>query len=62
MYKLRFYHKTGVNKGNVKNEEFFKTLKELKNRYDSVFVYNDFALNPTAWKHTSNGWERITGY
>ena len=62
MYKLKFYHKTGVNKGNLNHEEFFQTLEELQSRYRDVFVYNDFALNPTAWKHTSNGWERIAGY
>ena len=27
-----------------------------------MYSNNDFSLNPTAWKHTSNGWERITGY
>lgn len=62
MLKLRFYHKTGVNKGNLHHEEFFQTLEELQSRYNDVFVYNDYSLNPTAWKHTSNGWERITGY
>ena len=62
MLKLRFYHKTGANKGNVDHEEFSQTLEELQSRYHDVFVYNDFALNPTAWKHTSNGWERIAGY
>ena len=62
MYKLRFYHKTGANKGNLSHEEFFQTLKELQSRYNDVFVYNDFSLNPTAWKQTGNGWERIAGY
>ena len=62
MYKLKFYNKTGVNKGNLNHEEFFQTLEELQSRYHDVFVYNDYSLNPTAWKHTSNGWERIAGY
>ena len=62
MYKLKFYHKKGVNKGNVDHEEFFQTLEELQSRYNDVFIYNDFALNPTAWKQTLNGWERIAGY
>ena len=55
MYKLKFYHKTGVNKGNLNHEEFFQTLEELQSRYNDVFVYNDFSLIPTVWKHTSNG-------
>ena len=62
MYKLKFYNKTGANKGNLNHEEFFQTLEELQNRYNDVFVYNDYSLNPTAWKQTSNGWERIAGY
>ena len=62
MYKLRFYNKTGANKGNLHHEEFFQTLKELQSRYNAVFVYNDFSLNPTAWKQTENGWKRIAGY
>lgn len=62
MYKLRFYHKKGVNKGNTDHEEFFTTYEEMVKRYNDVFVYNDFALNPTAWKQTENGWERIAGY
>lgn len=62
MYKLRFYNKTGASKGNLNHGEFFQTLKELQSRYNDVFVYNDFSLNPTAWKQSANGWERITGY
>ena len=62
MYKLKFYHKKGVNKGNLHHEEFFQTLKKLQSRYDDVFVYKDFSLNPTAWKQTLNGWERIAGH
>ena len=62
MIKLKFYHKTGVNKGNTDHEEFFQTLEELQSRYNDVFVYNDFSLNPTAWEQTVNGWKRIEGY
>ena len=62
MYKLRFYHKTGANKGSLSHEEFFQTLEKLQSRYNAIFIYNDFALNPTAWKQAGNGWERIAGY
>ena len=55
-------NKTGINKGNLNHEEFFQMLEELQNRYNDVFIYNDFALNPTAWNQTVNGWERIVGY
>lgn len=63
MFKLRFYEKKGINKGKVNHEEFFKTLEELNERYEQVFVYSDFSLNPTAWKLNSSGsFERILGY
>lgn len=63
VFKLRFYFKSGANKGNFEKEEYFWSIEELNKRYNEVFKYNDFSLNPTAWKCNSNGlWERLAGY
>lgn len=62
MYKIRFYYLTGVNKGNLKYEEFFNTKEELKKRYEEVFEYNLFSLNPTMWELKNNEWFRIMNY
>ena len=62
MYKLRFYKLSGVDKGKIDHEEFFETKEEMHKRYKEVFVYDRFSLNPTAWKRTENGWERMFGY
>ena len=63
-YKVREYHKTGHNKGNLKQELFFDTLEQAEQYHNSVFVYSDFSLNPTVWKYneTENEWERIMNY
>lgn len=61
MYKLRFYYLTGINKGNLKYEEFFNTKEELKKRYEEVFEYDLFSLNPTMWELKNNEWFRIMG-
>lgn len=61
-FKLRFYHKTGADKGNLWKEEFFYTLEEMISRYDEVFVYKDYSLNPTAWMYDNNRWMRLSGY
>ncbi len=60
MFKLRFYHKTGVNKGNCSHEEFFSTKQEMLKRYNEVFVYEDFALNPTLWEEVNGEWLRLS--
>ena len=63
-YKVREYHKTGANKGNTKRELYFDTLKEADEYYNSVFVYNDFSLNPTVWEYDEkqNDYIKIAGY
>ena len=63
-FKARIYHKSGPNKANLKEEKFFNTFKETKAFYESVFVYNDFSLNPTLWKYNriTKQWNRILGY
>lgn len=62
-YKLRIYHTSGSEKGNLEHEEFFDNLYSLKKRYDELFKRELYALNPTAWKRVGeNEWERIQGY
>lgn len=66
-YKLHIYYKTttrGHLKGNIERKEYFDSLKELDQRYRELFVYNDFALNPTAWESNDNGetWTRLLDY
>lgn len=63
-YKVREYHKTGYNKGNLKQELFFDTLEQAKTYYKSVFVYNDFTLNPTIWEYNEKKecYIRLTGF
>lgn len=57
MYKLRIYKHTG----NLDHEEVFDTKEKMDKRYDELFRYDLFSLNPTAWKYNNN-WERIFGY
>ena len=61
-FKLRVYKKFGVDKGNTDHEEFFLTKEEMDKRYKELFVHNDYALNPTAWKRHVEDWTRIEGY
>ena len=58
MYKLRIYKHTG----NLDHEEVFDNKEKMDKRYDELFRYNLFSLNPTAWKYNNNNWERILGY
>lgn len=62
MYKLRFYKKTDCDAGNLLREEFFDTLENMKSRYNEVFIYELYVLNPTAWELQGNGkWRRLEG-
>lgn len=62
MYKLRIYFTNGSNKGNLKKEEFFNTLKAMDKRYTEIFREELYSLNPTAWKSNGATWQRIAGY
>lgn len=63
MYKLRFYKKTGYDKGNLDHEEFFNTLEEATERFKEVFIKEDYALNPTVWEQvTTNIYARLQGF
>lgn len=61
-YKLRIYNLSGINKGNIKIEEFFETKKEMDERYKELFSHSLYSLNPTAWEYTHGEWVRISGY
>lgn len=62
MYKLRIYYLNGTNKGKLDHEEFFETKEAMDKRYQELFRYELFALNPTAWKKVNDDWERLSGY
>ena len=61
-YKLRIYVTFGPNKGNLDHEEFFNSIEELDKRYNELFDYKLFSLNPTAWVWDGNDYKRIMGY
>ena len=47
MFKLRIYKLSGADKGNLDHEEFFSTREEMETRYNELFVYENYSLNPT---------------
>lgn len=61
-YKLRIYVTSGLDKGNVDHEEFFDSIEELDKRYNELFIYKLYNLNPTAYEWDGNDWIRIMGY
>lgn len=61
-YKLRFYKLKGYDKGNLDHEELFNTKEEMYERYDEVFDYKLYALNPTGWENVNGKWDRIEGF
>lgn len=61
-FKLRIYKKSGVEKGNLDREEFFVTKEQMDTRYNELFVYDDYSLNPTAYQKVKNEWTRLAGY
>lgn len=62
MYKLRIYKLLGADKGNHDHEEFFSTREEMETRYNELFVYENYSLNPTAWKNVDGEWKRLEGF
>ena len=62
MFKLRIYKMSGADKGNLDHEELFGTKAEMNKRYNELFQYHLFGLNPTAWEQTENDWRRLEGY
>lgn len=61
-YKLRVYVTSGPDKGNLDHEEFFDSIEELDKRYNELFNYELFSLNPTALEWDGNDYKRIIGY
>ena len=62
MYKLRIYKLSGADKGNLDHEEFFSTREEMEVRYNELFVYENYSLNPTAWENMDGEWKRLEGF
>ena len=62
MYKLRIYKLSGVDEGNLDHEEFFSKKEEMETRYDELFVYENYSLNPTAWGNVDGEWKRLEGF
>ena len=62
MYKLRIYKLKGAYKGNLDHEEFFSTREEMEIRYDELFIYENYSLNPTAWENVDGKWKRLEGF
>ncbi len=61
-YKLRVYVTSGPDKGNLDHEELFDSIEELDKRYNELFIYKLYNLNPTAWGLNGNDWIRIMVY
>ena len=61
-YKLRVYKISGPDKGSLDHEEFFDSSEEVDKRYNELFDYKLFSLNPTVWEWNGNGYKRIMGY
>ena len=59
MYKLRFYKKSGPDKGILDHEEFFDTQELARARFVKVFVPDDYSLNPTLWEKHGDEWIRV---
>ena len=62
MYKLRIYKLSGADKGNLDHEEFFSTREEMEARYNELFMYGNYALNPTAGENVGGEWKRLEGF
>ena len=57
-FKLKIYK----DNGSLDHEEFFRSREELETRYDELFVYEKFGLNPTAWEEINGKWRRLEGF
>lgn len=62
-FKVRFYHLSGPEKGNMSKEEFYDSFHEAVSRLREVFKPGLLALNATLWVADSSyagGWRRLT--
>ena len=65
MFKLRIYILSGWNKGNLDHEEYFDTFAEARERYEELFVHDNWSLNPTMWEAEDENretWVRVRGF
>ena len=62
MYKVRIYKLSGADRGNLDHEEFFSKREGMEARYNELFVYENYSLNPTAWKNVDGKWKRLEGF
>ena len=46
----------------VDHEEFFSEREEMESRYNELFVYENYSLNPTAWENMNGEWKRLEGF
>lgn len=58
-YKLRIYKVSGISKGNLDHEESFENKDEMDKRYNELFMYENYSLNPTAWEKVDGEWKRL---
>lgn len=61
-YKLRAYHISGDNKGNLEEEYFFQTKEQMDKKYNELFRYDLYNLNPTGWEWRDGKWCRMAEY
>lgn len=59
-YKIRHYYISGSNKGNVKSEQYFWNIKDLRHAYEATYESGLYASNPTVWKWKDNDYYRLT--
>ena len=52
--KIRFYHQTGPDKGNLKTELYFDSVRKACKFYVSFYERELYALNPTLWEYREN--------
>ena len=52
-YMLKDYIRNGVNKGETNRIMWFYNIDTMRTAYYILFVYNDYALNPTYWEYNA---------
>lgn len=59
MYKLRIYKKNGM----LDHEEYYFLFSAAVKRYNELFNYYHFSLNPTLWEQDEYlEWIRVHGF
>lgn len=60
MLELKDILNHGANKGNVKGEQYFWNIEDLRHTYKISFESSLYASNPTVWKWEDNNYYRLT--